>query len=226
VHQLATTACGGVRGHRLLAVEVTAGNGIFEDPAQVGDEVRPTTGAATADADGPESSGQAPTDHEFARAVGRRLRAVRSQQRLSLYGVERKSGGRWKAVVVGSYERGDRAVSVARLAELAEFYGVPVGELLPQGDEPASVGGGETSGLVLDLQQLRSLSTDDAAPLSRYVQSIQRQRGDYGNRVLSIRGEDLRVLALMFGVSVNQLIDKLRGWGAVAAGSPSIPDNS
>src|SRR3712207_7216687 len=31
----------------------------------------------------------------------------------------------------GSYERGDRAVTVQRLSELAIFYGVPVSELLP-----------------------------------------------------------------------------------------------
>ena len=69
----------------------------------------------------------------YARALGARLRAIRTQQHLSLHGVERKSGGKWKAVVVGSYERGDRSVTVAKLAELAEFYGVPVSELLPEG---------------------------------------------------------------------------------------------
>lgn len=70
---------------------------------------------------------------DYARALGSRLRAIRQQQGLSLQGVEEKSGGRWKAVVIGSYERGDRAVTVAKLAELADFYGVPVGELLPGG---------------------------------------------------------------------------------------------
>ena len=70
---------------------------------------------------------------DYARALGARLRAIRTQQGLSLHGVEKKSKGRWKAVVVGSYERGDRAVTVQKLAELADFYGVPVGELLPEG---------------------------------------------------------------------------------------------
>ena len=56
---------------------------------------------------------------------------MRNQQGLSLQGVEAKSAGRWKAVVVGSYERGDRAVTVQRLAELAEFYGVPAGRAAP-----------------------------------------------------------------------------------------------
>src|SRR5450432_2522741 len=68
---------------------------------------------------------------DYARALGSRLRAIRTQQGMSLHGVEERSTGRWKAVVVGSYERGDRAVTVQRLAELADFYGVPVGALLP-----------------------------------------------------------------------------------------------
>ena len=43
---------------------------------------------------------------DYAKALGARLRAIRTQQGLSLHGVEEKSQGRWKAVVVGSYERG------------------------------------------------------------------------------------------------------------------------
>ena len=74
---------------------------------------------------------------DYARALGARLRAIRQQQGLSLQGVEKKSSGRWKAVVVGSYERGDRAVTVARLAELADFYGVPVRAAARPDAEPA-----------------------------------------------------------------------------------------
>ena len=166
-----------------------------------------------------ETGAEAPDDREYARALGSRLRAVRSQQRLSLHGVERKSGGKWKAVVVGSYERGDRAVSVARLAELADFYGVPISELLPT-EEGASSGRIDPSGkIVLDLQKMQNVPAEDAAPLVRYAQSIQRQRGDYGNKVLSIRGEDLRALALMFDTSLEQLTEKLISWGVLAPGS-------
>ena len=74
---------------------------------------------------------------DYAKALGAKLRGIRQQQGLSLHGVEQKSGGRWKAVVVGSYERGDRAVTVQKLAELADFYGVPVAELLPEGRVPS-----------------------------------------------------------------------------------------
>jgi transcriptional regulator with XRE-family HTH domain len=170
-----------------------------------------------------EAAAEAPDDREYARALGSRLRAVRSQQRLSLHGVERKSGGKWKAVVVGSYERGDRAVSVARLAELAEFYGVPISQLLPN-DEGASANRGDAGGkVVLDLQKLQGVPAEEAAPLVRYAQSIQRQRGDYGNEVLSIRGEDLRALALMFDVSLDQLTERLVSWGVLAPGSAGHP---
>ena len=77
---------------------------------------------------------------EYGHQLGARLRGVRLQQNLSLHAVEQRSGGRWKAVVVGSYERGDRSVTVSRLAELADFYGVPVRRLLPTtggADDPA-----------------------------------------------------------------------------------------
>src|SRR3712207_8456676 len=71
---------------------------------------------------------------DYSRALGARLRAIRNQQGLSLQGVEDKSHGRWKAVVVGSYERGDRAATGQRLSELAVFYGLPASEPSPDPD--------------------------------------------------------------------------------------------
>src|SRR6266571_2682327 len=95
---------------------------------------------------------------DYARALGSRLRAIRTQQGLSLHGVEEKSQGRWKAVVVGSYERGDRAVTVQRLAELADFYGVPVQELLPGGSPNAAAE--LPPKLMLNLEVLQNLGED------------------------------------------------------------------
>src|SRR5438094_7851979 len=100
---------------------------------------------------------------DYARALGARLRAIRTQQGLSLHGVEEKSQGRWKAVVVGSYERGDRAVTVQRLAELADFYGVPVQELLP-GTTPGGAAEPPPK-LVLDLERLAHVPQEKAGPL-------------------------------------------------------------
>ena len=161
----------------------------------------------------------------YAKALGARLRSIRTQQGLSLHGVEEKSKGRWKAVVVGSYERGDRAVTVQRLAELADFYGVPVNELLPEASpalttEPAPK-------LVIDLEALHALPSETAAPLIRYAQTIQAQRGDYNGRVLSIRQDDLRSLAVIFNENPRSLTDRLIADGVLnAEAKPLFADDS
>ena len=101
---------------------------------------------------------------EYGRALGAKLRSIRQQQGMSLHGVEEKSEGRWKAVVVGSYERGDRAVTVQKLAELADFYGVPVAELLP--DSAPGSASEPPARLVLDLERLGQVPADKVGPLA------------------------------------------------------------
>lgn len=157
-------------------------------------------------------------DDVYAKALGARLRAIRMQQHLSLHGVERKSDGKWKAVVVGSYERGDRAVSVQRLAELADFYGVPVSDLLPPDDTPFPGAGGPPplSRIVLNLDRVAALTDPNAAILQRFGASIQRQRGDIGHRTLTVRQDDLRNLALMYDMTIEALTERLVRWQVLA----------
>ena len=152
---------------------------------------------------------------DYQRRLGSRLRAIRQQQGLTLQQVEEQSEGRWKAVVVGSYERGDRAVSVAKLAELSEFYNVPVSELLPKEEMSAapvrpSVGGK----VMLDLRRLARSDLDpELKPLSRYAHTIQMQRGDFNGNVLTIRGEDLRALSVVYGTEPDDLVEQLGDQG-------------
>lgn len=150
-------------------------------------------------------------DPQYTREVGARLRAIRKQQKLSLQAVEQRSDGRFKAVVVGSYERGDRVVSVNRLAQLAAFYGVPITELLPARSVPAGFGGGvrREDRVVLNLRRLRELPAEASAPADRYVRTIQQERGDYNNDVLSLRADDIRPLAIMYGTTPEKLLE---GW--------------
>jgi transcriptional regulator with XRE-family HTH domain len=151
---------------------------------------------------------------DYAKALGSRLRAIRTQQGLSLHGVEEKSQGRWKAVVVGSYERGDRAVTVQRLSELALFYGVPVNELLPEREAVIAVE--QAPRIVIDLERLASVPREQGAPLARYAATIQSQRGDYNGRVLSIRHEDLRSLAVIYDATPTSLTEQLITWGVLS----------
>jgi transcriptional regulator with XRE-family HTH domain len=150
---------------------------------------------------------------DYAKALGARLRSIRTQQGLSLHGVEEKSQGRWKAVVVGSYERGDRAVTVQRLSELAEFYSVPVNELLPEREAVIAVE--QSPRIVIDLEKLATVPRDQGAPLARYAATIQSQRGDYNGRVLSIRHEDLRSLAVIYDATPTSLTEQLINWGVL-----------
>lgn len=149
----------------------------------------------------------------YAHSLGARLRSIRQQQGLSLQGVEEKSQGRWKAVVVGSYERGDRAVTVARLADLADFYDVPIAELLPDDSPEGDTDGGIKT--AIDLEVLAGLPVEEVGPIMRYVRAIQRQRGDYNGRVISIRRDDLRALAVVYDLSPMALTDQLAAWGAL-----------
>lgn len=152
--------------------------------------------------------GEGPGDSWLTREIGNQMRAVRKQQRLSLQAVEQLSGGAFKAVVVGSYERGDRSVSVSRLSDLARFYGVPVTDLLPAGSVPAAVLASRQGdqAVVINLRRLRELPADQVGPVDRFVRAIQHERGDYTTDVLSLRSDDLRPLAIMYSTTPDQLL--------------------
>ena len=55
-----------------------------------------------------------------------KLRYVRHLKGWTLADVEAKSYGKHKGIVIGSYERGQRTISVKKLIELAKFYDVPI----------------------------------------------------------------------------------------------------
>ncbi len=101
----------------------------------------------------------------YAHEVGNRLRAIRTQQGRSLQQVETLSDGRWKVAALGSYERGNRMLSMQRLAALAAFYSVPVHDLLP-GGRPGSLPPRAVR-VVLNLPALSLVPADDAGPLRR-----------------------------------------------------------
>jgi transcriptional regulator with XRE-family HTH domain len=152
----------------------------------------------------------------YARQVGQRLRAIRAQKRLSLDAVEEVSTGEFKASVLGAYERGERAISVPRLARLAAVYEVPIDQLLPdQTDdtqpERTRANGGEK--IAIDLSRLSELDGPGFEMLARYLRMIQQARGDFNGKVLTIRADDLRAVAAMFDLSVEQVVRKLEAWG-------------
>lgn len=148
--------------------------------------------------------------------IGERLRAIRRQKGLSLHEVEAQSNFEFKASVLGAYERGERAISAPRLLRLSEVYGVPSTQLLPRDgnveiDLSESTGDSET--LTIDLVRLHSSSDSDAEVVARYASAIQLQRQDFNGRMLTIRRDDLRVLAAVMGRTIDELAVRLSDLG-------------
>lgn len=148
------------------------------------------------------------TEHQ--RQLGARLRAIRRQQDLTLHDVEHRSRGEWKAVVVGSYERGDRAISIEKLSRLADFYGVPMHDLLPRDEDVASPSGPSTpSSVRLDLTELAAEDGGVLEGIARFARRLQVERGDYNGQVMTIRQDDLHAIALAFGLDTDDLVGQL-----------------
>ena len=156
---------------------------------------------------------------DYSKALGQRLRKIRLQKGMSLQDVQQTSKGRWKAAVVGAYERGDRNVTVARLSDLADFYGVPVSEILPDDVSVGSDSPDARRKVVLDLASLERVPETHRDPLERFATAIQVRRGDFNGRVLTIREDDLMALALLYQTSSEELGRRLSDWGLLANAS-------
>lgn len=105
-------------------------------------------------------------------------------------------------------------MSPAQLQELADFYGVPVTELLPN-QAPLVLVPTESTRLVIDLERLAQLSDQAADRLRRFVAAIQADRGDYNGRVLTLRDSDVRTLSLLYNTAETVLLDQFDTWGVL-----------
>lgn len=155
----------------------------------------------------------------YASMVGERLRNIRLQKGLSLHDVQSASKMEFKASVLGAYERGERSISVPRLERLARLYQVPVDHLLPRTD-------GSDEGIPLemsleklkiDLRRLERSDDPDGVVLQRYLNLVQIRRNDFNGKVLTIRSDDLRVLASVLDLSLDDLAQRIEELGVKAS---------
>jgi transcriptional regulator with XRE-family HTH domain len=148
------------------------------------------------------------------------MRAVREQRGLSLLAVEAASAGEFKASSLGSYERGDRAISVTRLQRLADLYEVPIDALFPE--LPLGVSSSMKAarahghGVGIDLSRLRAVTEAEAATLRHFVTSVQRDRQDFNGRLITVRDDDVRAIAAAMGIAAEDLLSRLRALGLLA----------
>ncbi|CAB4719190.1 unannotated protein [freshwater metagenome] len=141
-----------------------------------------------------------------------RLRAIRISKGLSLADVEIESKGQIRAVVLGSYERGDRSLSVKRAIAIANFYGLPLSYLLEK--PPQAPGIPEPA--VIDLRRLSAIEEDQPASdryrltiLATFIAQILTRRNDWNGEVLSLRSDDFTAMAMAMGINLQELMSIL-----------------
>lgn len=108
---------------------------------------------------------------------------------------------------MGSYERGTRAISLARTIEIANLFDIPVTELI---DASVSHSTEPRLATVFDLRQVANLAQEgresDLLILNRYLKAIAVRRSDWNGEVLSLRTSDLDSLTLLLGKSSGELL--------------------
>ena len=143
----------------------------------------------------------------FTVEVGRALRRARKTRGLTLRELLRTSLGRFKPSSVAGYERGERAISLERFCELAEFYGITADRLLTEVLQ--NLAPEVRAELVIDLDRLTLMVDEEGSRLAEFVEEIQVRRGDRSTRVVTLRSGDLESIALGAHVKPDALLTKL-----------------
>ncbi len=133
-----------------------------------------------------------------------RLREIRKSKGWSLQDVEHHSNGKWKAVVIGSYERADRAISLKKAISLMQFYQVPITELFPEIKTQVTA-----RSVSVNLNKLAESNETKSQILQRFTKSISNRRKDWNGQILTIRANDLQFLALQIEKSEADALDWL-----------------
>lgn len=133
--------------------------------------------------------------HSDSNEIRVRIRQLRRERGLTLLAFEKLSGGRIRAVVLGAYERGDRSMSLKKVIEIADVFGVELAHLMA----PSS-GRGESPELadrhIYDLRALQALEpSPEKEILTKYIRRIAHRRGDWAGEIISLRRDDIDALS-------------------------------
>jgi len=143
--------------------------------------------------------------------LGQALREVRRARKWTLADFEKASNGHVRAVVLGSYERGSRSVSVEKLQAIAEVYGVPINAFFKESYvEETSL---DIPNAIIDLRKLREgLAIDSSKVLTlldQFCSGIINFRKDWNGEILSLRRNDVSFLAIMSGTGTENFLQLL-----------------
>ena len=146
-------------------------------------------------------------------SISARLRSIRNTRGWSLNDVESISDGKVKAVVLGSYERGTRSLSVRRALQIAEIYNVPISSLF---SDKSATPAPTKERVVLDLRAISRKFENSQNQyfnryegLARFTGSLVQARQDWNGEVLSMREGDVAILALILNLEASDLLQWL-----------------
>lgn len=160
-------------------------------------------------------------------SISLNLRKIRRGKNLSLADVERLSEGRIKAMVLGSYERGSRALSVRKAVLIANIYQVPLADLIdPLHRENASpTVQSSQSRMIVDMKKLVLLTTKDENtdaktereldPIYRFMKRIVESRQDWNGEIISLRSSDITILSILVTMNESQCLEMLYERGLI-----------
>jgi transcriptional regulator with XRE-family HTH domain len=144
--------------------------------------------------------------------ISARLRSIRRSRNLTLAAIEKNSHGSINAISLGSYERGDRALTVRKAIEIARFYEVPLSYLIT-GRSPITTTVGKT---MIDLRRVKTLvlgSGKESSSIERialsFISGIIKARQDFNGEILSLREKDCDYLTIAIGCTQEELLEYL-----------------
>jgi transcriptional regulator with XRE-family HTH domain len=144
--------------------------------------------------------------------LGRTLRALRIKRKWTLKDFEKASGFMIKDVVLGSYERGTRYISVSKLMIIASTYEVPMSTFFPT--EISVITRGNIQPVIIDLRKLResakSIQSDTTILLQQFVAGVVNIRKDWNGEIISLRNSDLTNLSILTSQNAQDLFEHLR----------------
>jgi transcriptional regulator with XRE-family HTH domain len=152
----------------------------------------------------------------YVELVGEKLRRLRLDRGLSLQEVCDRSGGSFVVSTLSAYERGKRSLSLERLLELAEIYGLsPISILEIEDNADAQPSLNRNRPLRIRIDNLERLTEDERRPLENYLAFLRNLRNDPSLEVLTIRKDDLAYLSNLYGMRPQLLKERLEAEGII-----------
>jgi hypothetical protein len=154
---------------------------------------------------------------------------------MTLHDVEAVTRGEFKAASLSAYERGERVISVLRLVRLASVYRTSLVELIPIPEPSLAVDNKEVESVTsrggpcelvvegiprrlrIDIERLAELDGPSWAHARRVVGAIQQRRRGRAGRFVSVRDDDIWMVAAAVGLSRTAFVSSLVREGAARA---------